>query len=53
MPRDTRLLYVENDPVLRSMMSTVLSGLPGIEVVASVGADSAEEDSFHEPCSFY
>jgi len=37
MPRDTRLLYVENDPVLRSMMSTLLSGLPGFEVVASVG----------------
>ena len=37
MPRDTRLLYVENDPVLRAMMSTLLSGLPGFEVVASVG----------------
>ena len=37
MPRDTRLLYVENDPVLRSMLSTLLSGLPGFEVVASVG----------------
>lgn len=37
MPRDTRLLYVENDPVLRSMMTALLAGLPGIEVVASVG----------------
>ena len=36
MSRDTRLLYVENDPVLRSMMTTVLEGLPGIELVASV-----------------
>ena len=41
MPRDTRLLYVENDPVLRSMMSGLLSGLVGIEVVASV-SDSSE-----------
>ena len=40
MPRDTRLLYVENDPVLRSMMSTLLSGLPGFEVVASVGGSA-------------
>lgn len=37
VPRDTRLLYVENDPVLRSMMTALLAGLPGIEVVASVG----------------
>lgn len=36
MSRDTRVLYVENDPVLRSMMSSLLSGLPGFEVVASV-----------------
>ncbi len=41
MPRDTRLLYVENDPVLRSMMSGLLSGLVGIEVVATV-SDSSE-----------
>ena len=40
MPRDTRLLYVENDPVLRSMMSTLLLGLPGVEVVASVGGSA-------------
>ena len=40
MPRDTRLLYVENDPVLRSMLSTLLSGLPGFEVVASVGGSA-------------
>ena len=44
MPRDTRLLYVENDPVLRSMMTALLAGLPGIEVVASVGgSDEALE----------
>ena len=40
MPRDTRLLYVENDPVLRSMMTSLLAGLPGIEVVASVGGSA-------------
>ena len=40
MPRDTRLLYVENDPVLRSMMTTVLEGLPGIELVASVSGSA-------------
>jgi DNA-binding NarL/FixJ family response regulator len=40
MPRDTRLLYVENDPVLRSMMSSVLAAMPGIEVVASVGGSA-------------
>lgn len=40
MPRDTRLLYVENDPVLRSMMTALLAGLPGIEVVASVGSSA-------------
>jgi len=40
VPRDTRLLYVENDPVLRSMMTALLAGLPGIEVVASVGGSS-------------
>ena len=38
MSRDTRLLYVENDPVLRSMMTTVLEGLPGIELIASVSS---------------
>jgi len=37
MSRDTRVLYVENDPVLRSMMTSLLSGLGGIDVVASVG----------------
>ena len=41
MPRDTRLLYVENDPVLRSMMTALLAGLDGIEVVAAVN-DSTE-----------
>ena len=41
MPRDTRLLYVENDPVLRSMMTVLLAGLDGIEVVAAVN-DSTE-----------
>ena len=40
-PRDTRLLYVENDPVLRSMMTALLTGLDGIKVVASV-SDSTE-----------
>ena len=40
VPRDTRLLYVENDPVLRSMMTALLAGLPGIEVVASVGGSA-------------
>ena len=40
MPRDTRLLSVENDPVLRSMMTSLLAGLPGIEVVASVGGSA-------------
>ena len=40
MPRDTRLLYVENDPVLRSMMTALLEGLPGIEVVASVSGST-------------
>jgi DNA-binding NarL/FixJ family response regulator len=40
MPRDTRVLYVENDPVLRSMMTALLTGLPGIEVVASVGGSA-------------
>ena len=40
MSRDIRLLYVENDPVLRSMMTTLLSGLPGFSVVASVGSSS-------------
>lgn len=41
MSRDTRLLYVENDPVLRSMMTALLTGLDGIEVVASV-SDSTQ-----------
>ena len=40
MPRDTRLLYVENDPVLRSMMTTVLQGLSGIELVAAVSGSA-------------
>lgn len=38
MSRDTRLLYVENDPVLRSMMTSVLEGLTGIQLVASVSS---------------
>ena len=49
MPRDTRVLYVENDPVLRSMMTALLTGLPGIEVVASVGG-SAEALACEERC---
>ena len=40
MPRNTRLLYVENDPVLRSMMTTVLQGLSGIELVAAVSGSA-------------
>lgn len=48
VPRDTRLLYVENDPVLRSMMTTLLEGLPGIEVVASVSG-SAEALGVEQP----
>jgi len=41
MPRDTRLLYVEDDPVLRTMLSGVLKQTLGFDVVASVG--TAEE----------
>lgn len=37
MPRDTRLLYVEDDPVLRTMLTGVLRQAAGFEVVASVG----------------
>lgn len=40
MPRDTRLLYVENDPVLRWMMTSMLERLMGIEVVASVSGSA-------------
>ena len=36
MSRPTRVLYVENDPVLRLMMSTFIHELPNIELVASV-----------------
>jgi DNA-binding NarL/FixJ family response regulator len=39
---------VENDPVLRSMMTTLLEGLPGIEVVASVSG-SAEALGVEQP----
>jgi DNA-binding NarL/FixJ family response regulator len=49
MSRDTRLLYVENDPVLRSMMTALLVGLVGIEVVAAVNDSTealAREDRF-------
>ena len=35
--RDTRVLYAENDPVLRSMMSPLLTGLQGLDIVASGG----------------
>jgi two-component system response regulator DesR len=40
MPRATRVLYVENDPVLRSMMSAFIRALPDIELVASVGGSA-------------
>ena len=40
MSRPTRVLYVENDPVLRSMMSAFIKSLPEIELVASVGGAS-------------
>ena len=49
MPRDTRVLYVENDPVLRSMLTALLTGLPGIEIIASVGG-SAEALACEEQC---
>ena len=48
MPRPTRVLYVENDPVLRSMMSAFIKALPGIELVASVGG-STEALASQEP----
>ncbi len=40
MSRPTRVLYVENDPVLRSMMSAFIKSLSEIELVASVGGAS-------------
>ena len=48
MPRPTRVLYVENDPVLRSMMSAFIKALPDIELVASVGG-STEALASQEP----
>ena len=48
MPRPTRVLYVENDPELRSMMSAFIKALPGIELVASVGG-STEALASQEP----
>ena len=48
MPRPTRVLYVENDPVLRSMMSAFIKALPDIELVASVGG-STEALASEEP----
>jgi DNA-binding NarL/FixJ family response regulator len=48
MSRDTRVLYVENDPVLRSMMASMLAALPGFEIVASV-ADSSEALELEAP----
>jgi len=38
MPRGTRLLYVENDPVLRSMLQQVLSQIPDFTIVGCVGS---------------
>ncbi len=40
MSRPTRVLYVENDPVLRSMMSSFIRALPGIELVLSASGSS-------------
>ena len=37
VPRATRVLYVENDPVLRSMLQQVLSHMPEFEIVGCVG----------------
>jgi DNA-binding NarL/FixJ family response regulator len=48
MSRPTRVLYVENDPVLRSMMSAFIKALPDIELVASVGG-STEALASQEP----
>ena len=48
MSRATRVLYVENDPVLRSMMSAFIKALPDIELVASVGG-STEALASQEP----
>lgn len=48
MSRPTRVLYVENDPVLRSMMSAFIKALPGIELVASFGG-STEALASEEP----
>lgn len=36
VPRPSRWRSVENDPVLRSSMTTLLVGRPGIDVVTSV-----------------
>ena len=48
MSRPTRVLYVENDPVLRSMMSAFIRALPDIKLVAAVGG-STEALASEEP----
>lgn len=40
MSRPTRVLYVENDPVLRTMMSAFIRALPDIELVLSVSGSA-------------
>jgi DNA-binding NarL/FixJ family response regulator len=38
--RATRVIYVENDPALRGIMTSMLSSLPDLEVMWSAGSPS-------------
>ena len=43
--RATRVLYVENDPALRGLMTRLMSGRPELEVVAACASASEALDS--------
>lgn len=42
--RATRVLYVENDPVLRTIMTRLLAAEPGLEVIATAGTSDEAMD---------
>lgn len=48
--RPTRVIYIENDPALREILTKLLSELPGLEIIDSVGsaAEALKLDSISD-----
>lgn len=48
MARDTRIIIVDDDPIVRSSLSSVISAEPGIELLATAANGAEAVDLVHE-----